>query len=188
MKQKNKDSGRLQKVAQQSARLGFVFVAIYAATTLIYRAWKLLPPPVLQAHWTLTLIALSVTIILWWFSKTSRLPAIYYQGLIFLQICLYISIATYSIYTQRGMASTAVILYAIPLIIAALSWGKKTLFATACGSALSYALATTIYFHNNPSEGYRVELYGNIFFYSAVMFLLASLLWVLVTTKKSQKT
>ncbi len=184
-KEKN-ESARLQKGSLRTAQIGFLFLAIYFLTTLIFGAWQLLTPDMLQKRWIITLVALSINTTLWYFSRKPRLVPLYYRGIIFLQMCMYLAIATFSIYTERGMASNAVILYAIPLTIAALSYSAQALFASATICAISYASATILYFKQFPSEGYKVELYGSIVFYIGILYLLSTLLWIIVRARNAR--
>src|SRR5690606_10929252 len=96
-----------------------------------------------------------------------------------------ILIASFSVYTQRGMASRAVLLYIIPILVAA-SLGKRVvLFGAALLGIAAYTTTAIMYFVLNFNEGYKVELYGEIGFYSAIFLLVASLLWGVVKPPKS---
>ena len=182
-KTKKTTANPLQISSQRTARLGFVFIAIYVVSIGIYDAWNLVTPDKLRERWLIALILLVINTTLWFFSKKRKLAPLYYQGIIFLQICMYLGVATYSIYAERGMASNAVILYAIPLSIAAIAYSGKILLLTAFASSAAYTGAAILYFRQFPSEGYKVELYGGIVFYTAIFFLLSGLLWVLVRSR-----
>lgn len=185
-KQKN-DSKRLQLASLRTTKLGFVFVTIYALSTLIYQLWKLMTPEVLMQRWLISVLVLTVITSLWWYSRSRNLSPAYYKGIIFLQIIMYLAIGAYSIYMERGMASNSIILFTIPLIIIALEYSGKALFATATLCSLVYATSAISYFKNYPSEGYKVELYGGILFYVSILYLIAGLLWVLIRSKNSSK-
>lgn len=183
-KKVSSEASRLQQVSQRATRLGFVFISVYVVSILIFTAWKLMEPDALQDRWIIAAVALAANTTLWLFSRQKNLSTMYYQGIIVIQILMYIGIATFSIYTQRGMASNAIILYAIPLVIAALSYSAKMLLAAAVACSAAYAGAAITYFKHYPSEGYKVELYGEIVFYCAVIFLLAALLHILARSRK----
>ncbi len=182
------ESNRMHLASLRTARLGFVFIAVYILSTAIYQAWRLLTPNALQTRWFVILAVMSINATLWWFSHKPRLRPSYYRGIIFLQIAMYIGIATYSIYAERGMASNAIILYAIPLIIVALEYSGRALAFTALVCSGAYAAAAIRYFNMFPSEGYKVELYGGIIFYSGILFVLAALLWVLIRSKAASRS
>lgn len=182
-KTKKTNADQLQLSSLRTARLGFVFIAIYVLSIGIYDAWNLVTPDKLRERWLIALVLLAINTTLWFFSKKRKLAPLYYQGIIFLQICMYLAVATYSIYAERGMASNAIILYAIPLSIAAVAYSGKILLLTAFASSAAYTGAAITYFRQFPSEGYKVELYGGIVFYTAIFFLLSGLLWVLVRSR-----
>lgn len=100
---------------------------------------------------------------------------------------MYLGVAAYSIYAERGMASNSVILFTIPLIIVALEYSGKALLATTALCSAIYAGTAIKYFKDYPSEGYKVELYGGIVFYVSIIFLISALLWVLVRSKNYAK-
>ncbi len=177
------ESNRLRLGSLRTARLGFAFIGIYIFSTAIYQAWRLLTPDVIQTRWFLAIAMISINATLWWYSHKPRLRTTYYRTIIFLQIAMYIVIATYSIYVERGMASNSIILYAIPLVIVALEYSGRALAFTALICSTAYAAAAIHYFNTFPSEGYKVELYGGIAFYSGIMFVLAALLWVVVRAR-----
>lgn len=181
------NSKRLQVASVRVSKLGFVFSAIYASTTLIFKLWKLITPEILIQRWVISLLVFSITLALWWYSRSRNLSPTYYKGIILIQIIMYLAIGSYSIYTERGMASNSIILFTIPLIIIALEFSTKALFATATLCSMVYATSAIKYFKNFPSEGYKVELYGGIAFYVSILYLISALLWVLITSKTTSK-
>ncbi len=184
MTKKQAESKRLKTSILRITKLGFAFVFIYAISTLVYKLWGLLTPEILMQRWIVTLLVLSVVSVLWWHSKGKMLTATYYKGLIMLQILMYLAVAAYSIYSERGMASNSVVLFTIPIVIVALEYNGKALLSTTALSILVYSSASIKYFKDYPSEGYKVELYGGLFFYASILLLVAGLLWVLMRSKK----
>lgn len=171
---------KLQLATLRTARLGFVFTAIYALSVGIYQAWKLITPELLQVRWTIVAILFGVNVVLWWSSRAPKFTNLYYKGIIFLQIITYIALAGYMIYAERGMASNAIILFVIPIVIAATELNTISLITTATIATGTYAYAAIRYFNEFPSEGYKVELYGGIVFYGAVLYFISALLWVVM--------
>lgn len=182
-KKQKLESKRLQQASLRTTKLGLVFVAIYGISTLIYQLWKLITPDILQQRWIIVIVTFTIAIVLWWVSRSRNLSPTYYKGIIFLQILMYLGVATHSIYTERGMASNSVILFAIPLIIVALEYSGKALISTAILCSAIYAGTAIKYFKDYPSEGYKVELYGGIVFYVSIILLITALLWVLLRSK-----
>lgn len=184
MTKKQAESKRLQNANLMTTKLGIIFVVIYAANTLVYKLWKLMTPEILQQRWLIAILALSVTVSLWLFSRGRGLSPVYYKGIIFLQILMYLAIGGYSIYAERGMSSNSIILFTIPLIIVSLQHNGKAIIATTALAIIVYATAAIKYFRDYPSEGYKVELYGGIMFYASILMLIGAMLWVLVRSKR----
>jgi hypothetical protein len=171
---------KLQLATLRTARLGFVFTAIYAISVAIYQAWKLITPELIQTRWTIVAVLFGVNCVLWWSSRSPKFTNLYYKGIIFLQIITYITLAGYMIYAERGMASNAIILFVIPIVIAATELSTIALATTATLAVTTYAYSAIHYFNQFPSEGYKVELYGGIVFYGAVLYFISALLWVVI--------
>lgn len=164
-------------------RVHFFYVLAYAAFILEYDAWKIITPQALSQRWTMATVMLIVTTICWYLARNRVSSDSYYKSIAFALISLDIFVAGFSVFSQRGMASRAVALFAIPIIISALI-SRTAIFATAALSVAAYTYAAVHYFALNPSEGYKVELYGDLTFYSAIFFILAALLWVVISRSK----
>jgi hypothetical protein len=178
---------RSQLATLRASRMGFVFIFIYGLTTIIYKLWKLQTPDVLRQRWIIILILLILNVIFWQISKRFGLKEHIYKFIIALQIATYMAISIYSIYSERGMDSNAIILFVIPLIIAGLEYNGRVLFAVTSLCAVSYGATAIRYFEENPSEGYKIELYGGILFYSGILYLISALVWILIKTKDIRK-
>ncbi len=185
-KKATSEAEQLRVNSQRAVKLSFVFIAIYIVQILIYTAWKLLTRDALTERWSVIAAAFAATSVLYLFSRQKNLSSASYRGTIVVLTCVYIAIASFSIYTERGMASNSIILYTIPIIIASLTYSAKTLFATAALAAVTYSASAISYFKHFPSEGYKVELYGQLVYYGAVLFLVAALLWVIVRSKQAR--
>lgn len=170
----------LQTNTVRIARLHFVLVAMYAIFAILYDAWKLVTPQALQERWTVVVAMLVVTTAVWFVSRNMALKAAAYRILVGVLVAMDIAFAGFAVYSGRGMASRGVALFALPIIVSAIALSRSALFATATLSAGIYSYAAIKYFTDHPSEGYKVELYGDLFFYSASFFLLAATLWAVV--------
>lgn len=174
----------LQISSLRLARVRFFFILLFAAVIIAADAWKLIPPEVVLDRWTVAGLALAVNAIIWYFSRSGSQKESFYKGLIFTQIILDIAVASFLIYSQRGVASNAVMLYALPLIVSAVLLSRAALFATAFLSVATYAMVTVRYAITYPGEGYRVELYSELAFYGGIFFVIAALLNALVHSRK----
>lgn len=161
-------------------RLHFLYAAFFAAQLFVYDASKLLTPEVVMRRWLVTVGLVAGTAVIWYLSHNRKNDVTAYKRLVFALVLLDIVVASFAIYTQRGMASRGVALYAVPIISSAVLLSPSAIFATAAMSLAAYVGTAVSYFVLNFNEGYKVELYGEIAFYSAVFVLLAGLLSVIV--------
>lgn len=151
---------------------------------IIYDASKLITPDVLLKRW----IAVSILVITagtCWYVTRLRQGTTYLPRAAAALIAVDIALAAFSVYTQRGMASRAVFLFVIPILVAAVFRRKGAIYLTALISATTYLATAVAYFVLNFNEGYKVELYGEIGFYSAMLFAVGGLAWILAKENPS---
>lgn len=176
----------LQTGAIRLTRIHFMFILAYAIYTVISDGTHLITPTAVLGRWTMNAILLAGTAIIWYLARNRITSSSYYRVLIYVLILLDISMATFNVYTQRGMASRAVMLFAIPIAVSAVLLSRSALFMTAALSTAAYSLAAVRYFVVNFNEGYKAELYSEVGFYSVCFFILAAILSVLVRFKNSE--
>ncbi len=167
------------------ARLHFLYVALFAGQIVMYDAWKLINPEVVLRRWVMTAILLVVTTGVWYLARGKAGDNALYKKLIFTLILADIAAASFNVYIQRGMAARAVMLYAVPIIVAAVLKSRSAIFATAVLSVAAYTTTAVAYFVLNFNEGYKIELYGEVGFYSVLMILIAALSWAVLHSRKS---
>ena len=177
---RTKQMSWLQTNTVRVARLHFVYVLVFAASIIAYDAWKLITSQALIDRWTVAVIMLAVTTAVWFLSRNTQQPARVYQLLLFALITMDMAFAGYAVYFGRGMSSRGVALFAIPIIVSALYLRRSAIFATAALCTGVYSYSAIRYFTDHPSEGYKVELYGDLLFYGTCFFIFAALLWTLV--------
>ena len=182
---KQKQTGLRTNVLRLS-RAHFVYVLILAGQIILYDAAKLISPEFVLKRWLATAGLLVVTTLVWAQAQQSDRKDAYYAKLVNALILADILLASFSVYTQRGMASRAVMLYVIPIIVSAALMRRVALFGTALLAIAAYTTTAVMYFVLNFNEGYKVELYGEIGFYSAVFLLIASLLWSTVGKQRGE--
>lgn len=184
---KQKQSSLKTSVLRLS-RAHFAYALILAGQIILYDAAKLISPEFVLRRWLTTAGLLVVTTIVWVqaHQNTARDNASYAR-LIYALILTDILLASFSVYTQRGMASRAVLLYVIPIIVSASLARRVALFGTALISIAAYTTTAVMYFVLNFNEGYKVELYGEIGFYSIMFLLVANLLWGIIGHKDQNK-
>lgn len=154
----------------------FVLLIAYAATIIAFDSWNLITHEVVAKRWTYAGILAIFTVIIWFILKKYAKSKNSINVLTYFLITANIFFATINVYTQRGMASKAVMMYVIPLLIASKTSSKFALWATAGLSVCAYTIASVRYFHLFYGEGYRIELYGEVGFYSALILIIAGIL------------
>lgn len=168
------------------SRVHFIYVAAFALQTIIYDAWNLVAPNAVMNRWIMTASLLIVTSAVWYLAHNTAKTTLIFKSLVWLLILTDIAAASFNVYTQRGMSSRAVMLYAIPIAVASVLLSRVAIFATAAICAAAYFSTAYAYFVLNFNEGYKIELYGEVGFYCAIFFIIASLLWVGIRSKKQK--
>lgn len=163
------------------ARVHFALTLILAFSIILLDAWNYITPEVVLQRWTVAAMLLVVTTVVWYAARSNLKSPAFYNGLIISLVIADIILATFLVYNERGMASRAVALYALPIVTSAALLRRSAIFASAALSTAAYSLAAVRYFVVNFNEGLNIELYGTIGFYSAVFFVLAALVWVALT-------
>ncbi len=168
------------------SRVHFWFVAAYAASIIVYHATKLITPDAVLNRWTIVTIMLVVTTLVWYAARQGSKSGAYYTVLTYALILLDIFVAASIVYAERGMASRAVALFAVPIAVSAALLRPRAIYAVATLCIAVYSLTAVRYFVVNFNEGYMVELYSTIAFYSAGFFVLAGLLSVVVRSNSNR--
>ncbi len=173
---------QLQANVLRIARVHFLLVLALAVYIIIADSWTLIEPAQVLKRWTMAVIILVVTAIIWYAARRVRSLSIQ-KAFVCAFIAIDIVLATSLVYAERGMASLSVAMFAIPLVIAAVLASRTAIFTTAFICVGAYSLACIKYFVDFFNEGYKVQLYSTIAFYSAIFFILAALLWIVVRPK-----
>jgi hypothetical protein len=165
-------------------KVHFALAGLIIIQTIIYDAWKLIQPEAVLDRWFSASILLLVTGFIWYFVKTKSGNIIPYKVLLLAMMMTDLALASFSVYSTRGMASKAVLLFVIPIIISGILMSRSALIATAIVSIAVYSLTSVAYFVLNFNEGYKVELYGEVGFYSAMFLIIAALLSTILHPKR----
>lgn len=173
----------LQSSLLRITRIHFLYVAAYAVSIIIFDSWNLIPSDVVLQRWTIAAMLFAINAIVWYAARSQVSSLTYYKVLLLLLIILDIVLAAVTVYTERGMASRAVMLFVVPLLIVSTLKSRVALFSTAAVCVAAYVIAVIGYFTHHFGEGYKVELYGVTALYSAVLFIVAALLNVLINSK-----
>lgn len=165
-------------------KLHFILIALFLVQIILYDASKLITPDVVLQRWFAVALLLVVTGVSWYFVKSRTGNLVLYKSLLVTMIASDIALASFFVYSTRGMASRAVLLYVIPIIITGLLFSRAALLATAILCIAAYSLTTVGYFVLNFNEGYKVELYGEVGFYSISFLIVAGLIAEILHPRK----
>ncbi len=142
-------------------------------------ATNLVTKELVMLRWTATGMLLLAVALSWYFARHNSTNPNYYRIFYYLLIMVNVIYGTFNIYTQRGMASKAVIMFTVPIILSAFLLSRVAIFTTAIISSVGYVLATTKYFYDYFNEGYTAELYIESAMYVGLFFVIATMLSML---------
>jgi hypothetical protein len=173
----------LQSTATRVSRIHFLYVAAYIASIIIFDSWNLFTHIEIGNRWTAAGILLIINTICWYVARIKFSSSTIYMFLIMIIIVADIVFAATNVYWERGLASKAVALFAIPLVTSATIRSRSALLATASLCTAAYSISAVRYYNLHYGESFRVELYGYIGFYCTTFFILAALLMVIILPK-----
>ncbi len=164
------------------AKLHVIIGMFFGLQIIIYDAGKLITPDVVLKRWVITGLLVLAGAVCWYLARLNN-SATVIRNLAWFLISVDMIVASFSVYTQRGMASRAVFLFVLPILVAGTlhRWGM--LYLTTMLAVVVYIITAIVYFTFNFNEGYKLELYGEVGFYSALLFAFASMVWALVRQK-----
>jgi len=166
-------------------KIHFVYAGIYALAIIIFDSWNLIVPTVIRQRWMVAALLLVVTTVVWYSLRAYGLSRFGARLGLMALVLTDIAVAAFTVYSERGMASPAVMLMAIPIAASVAMQSRSFIYATASLASAGYVSAVIAYFVDHPSEGYKVQLYGTIALYVSVFFVLAALLSSLVGDRNS---
>ncbi len=176
-----KQLGYLRSCVVRATRVHFALVFVLASSIVIFDGWNYITLENALNRWMIVAALLVVNTVVWYASRNLGKKSGYYKALMLGLIVSDIAVAAMFVYNDRGIASPAVMLYAIPIATSAVLYSRRALFATAALCTAAYNLTVVSYFVLNFNEAITVQLYGTAALYSAVFFVIAALLWVVIT-------
>lgn len=165
---------------QRIAVVHFCLLIAYGLQIIVLDAWHVIVPDVVMQRWVAGSVLLAAISVVWFLAHNNNNDIPTYKRLLFGIVLSDIAFAAFNVYVQRGMASKAVLLFAIPIISSAILLNRAALFSVAAISTSAYIAATVSYFVLHFNEGYKTELYGEVGFYCATFFALAALLSAII--------
>lgn len=177
----------LQNNVVSLARVHFGLAAAYAVFILASDAWNLVARQLTSERWLMFGLLLVVTTVVWLLARGTVKNDNYYRALVVALVLVDIAVASFAVYTERGMASRGVALYAIPIASAAVLLSRTAIFGAASLCTAVYVMVATRYFYVNFNEGLKIELYSTLALYSAGFFVLAAILWIVVSATRQRR-
>jgi hypothetical protein len=168
---KNRDVTLIPKLAH----FNFVFLGIFALFIIIFDGGNVLTREGIYRRWMFAALLAVVYTLFWIAARKASTTSQLFRALL-LCVAADLALAGFMTYSERGMASTSTILYLLPIASMAVWRSRTYTLAAALFSAAAYIFATTKYFYDFFNEGYRVQLYGEMFFYCATFILAGYLL------------
>ncbi len=179
-------AGWLQTGIIRASRVHFFLVGAYAVYIIASDATHLIAPTLVYQRWLMAGLLLAVTTIAWYFARETNKTTNYYRVLLYALILADIAFCGFNIYTQRGMAARAVMLFAIPIVLSGLLLSRAATYMVAILSSVVYILAAVKYFVDFFNEGYKAELYIETGLYMAMFFGLAGLISTIIRFKSAE--
>jgi hypothetical protein len=173
-------AGWLQTNALRVTRVHFLYILSYMLGLIIFDSWNLYTHDAVVNRWTLAAVFFILNPFFWYFSRLRFKSDSIYVLLVVLLVAADIVFAATNVFWERGMASRSVVMFAVPIITAASLRSRSILLAATALSTAAYSLSVVRYFFLHYGEGYRVELWGNLFLYSAAFFVLGWLLMLII--------
>lgn len=161
-------------------RVHFYLALALAVQAMVYDAWRLIQPEAVLERWLVTAGLFIGATTVWLLARNPNKNPGFYTKIVLALVLIDVVAASFIVYQTRGMASRAVMLYAIPIFVAGVLRSRVALIAAAFLSIAAYTSTAVAYFVLNFNEGYKIELYGEVGFYSVVMVLFATLTWALI--------
>ena len=180
----------LQNAVLSMTRSHFAFVGLYMLSIIIFDSWNLIAHEGIVWRWQAASALLILNAICWYMARTTFSSRQVYKLTAFALIVADAIFASMNVYWQRGMASPLVILFAVPIVAAAVLHSRRAIWAAASVSVAAYSYTAVRYFHLHYGEGLKVELYGHVILFCGIFYILALFLTIIikpqVTSQKSK--
>jgi hypothetical protein len=185
MPQKKKHPN-LQTSIFRLSYIHFFYIFAFVISIIIYDASQLITPDAVWHRWKLAAGMLIISTMVWYLAHIKEKSHTFQKGLVAVLVIADIVFASLLVYADRGMASVAIVLYAIPIAASAILLSRSAVMATTLFCVAAYSTSVVKYFGDFFNEGYKVQLYSTIGFYSAVFFVFAWLLGTLIQRKSNK--
>ena len=165
------------------AKVHILIGIFFAAQIIAYDAARLITPEIVLKRWIFLSVLLVGAAVTWYLARLNNSSAVV-RNLVWFLVSIDLVVASFAVYTQRGMASRAVLLFVIPILTAAVLQRKGAIYLVSALAVVVYTVTALAYFVLNFNEGYKIELYGEIGFYSGILLAVGWTAWALVRHKR----
>lgn len=167
-------------------RTVYFLLVVFAVSIMIFDSGNLITRDAVVERWTIFSALLVINTAIW--VSASQTSQVGFRSLAtYISALSVLGFAGLMTYAERGMASTSTLLYALPLLIVATLKSRHSLIATAALSAGTYAFASVKYFNDFFNEGYRIQLWGSLVFYTGIIFTAAWLLMIVAGLREDSR-
>lgn len=170
---KNNSLHQLQNNLQRTTRAHFAFVGAYIGSMIILYAWRAVTNEAFGMRWTLAGALLAINTVIWFISHMRSTTRTQLVIMTLILAVADLAFAAVNVYLSRGMASIYAFLFIMPLLTVAILRNRLMMISAAILAAGAYSTAAVLYFTNNYGEGYKVELWGTIFMFCSLFFVIA---------------
>jgi hypothetical protein len=166
----------LQASVLKVTRVHFLYVGVYIASIVAFDTWNLITHEGIVWRWEAAALLLIINAVCWYVARSAFAGRLPYKLVVLALVVADIMFAAQNVYWERGMASKAVALFVVPIVLSAVLQSRRAILATATFCFAAYSFVLVRYFHLHYGEGFKVELYGTILLYCGVFFITALLL------------
>jgi uncharacterized membrane protein YgdD (TMEM256/DUF423 family) len=179
------DSG-IQLALTRATRTIYFFIALFMLSIVIFDSGNLITRESIIDRWTLVTMLLFVNTFVW-FGASQKWPLATRKLPILLLSASLLIFAGFMTYWERGMASTSTILYALPILVIAITRNRHAVQAISILAAGIYAFSAVKYFNDYFNEGYRVQLWGTIVLVGGCILTVSWLTMIITGLRKDSK-
>jgi hypothetical protein len=169
----------IRTALRRAARVHIYYVLAYALSLIIFDSWNLITHEGIARKWTIAVVLMIVSVAVWFISKQAIKYTPVYTLAIVALIIADIVFAAYNVSWERGMASKSLLFFIVPIATAALTRSRSILLAATALSTAVYSMVVVRYFHLHYGEGFRIQVYGELFLFGFVFFVIAWLMRIL---------
>jgi hypothetical protein len=186
MRQKPTKRTGLELRVIRLTRTLYFFIGLLALLVIIFDAGNVLTREAVIQRWSTITILLVLNTLVWQLARRIK-TELELQILVWPLIIALIVSSAFIVYWERGMASMSTLLFAVPIASVSILKSRIALLTTAAFCTAGYSFAVVKYFNDFFNEGFRVQMWGQVVFFSGLFFVLAWIIMVSNGIRKDQQ-